>query len=190
MFPDGYDGTGPGDIGSLLDVERFAIRTAVPGDAEEIARAHVASWRASYRGILPDEVLDGLDVGQRTSSRRSILRDQTSLHLVAYEVSRGDIVGFCDAGPRRRDVAYAGEIYAIYLEHRAKRFGLGRAMFEQSIDWLAMHGMRSLVVWVLEQNHHARRFYEAMGGHAALRFRSSVGRFPVWEVGYVWDRTG
>ena len=185
---DGNDGAGRDGVASLLDVSRFAIRTAVPGDAEDIARAHVASWRVSYRGILPDEALDGLDVGQRTSSRRSILRDQTSLHLVAYEVSRRNIVGFCDAGPRRRDVAYAGEIYAIYLEHRAKRYGLGREMFEHSIAWLAAHGMRSLVVWVLEENHHARRFYEAMGGRAALRVRSSVGRFPVWEAGYVWDR--
>ena len=187
-LPDENDGAGGDDVASFLDVSRFAIREAVPGDAEEIARAHVASWRASYRGILPDDILDDLDVGQRTSSRRNILRDQTSLHLVAYEVSRGNIVGFCDAGRRRRDVPYAGEIYAIYLEHHAKRYGLGRELFERSTDWLSARGLRSLVVWVLDGNHHARRFYEAMGGRAALRLRSSVGHFAVWEVGYVWDR--
>jgi GNAT superfamily N-acetyltransferase len=185
--PDANFGGGPDGV-AFLEVSRFAVREAVPDDAEEIARTHVASWRASYRGILPDDVLDGLDVGHRASSRRSILRDQTSLHLVAYEVSGGDIVGFCDAGPRRRDVPYDGEIYALYLEHRAKRYGLGREMFEQSLDWLSARGMRSLVIWVLEENHHARRFYEAMGGREALRVRSSVGRFPVWELGYVWDR--
>jgi hypothetical protein len=33
------------------------LRPATPADAPALARAHVASWRAAYRGILPDAVL-------------------------------------------------------------------------------------------------------------------------------------
>jgi len=172
----------------LVEMSRFAVREAVAGDAAAIARAQVASWRVSYRGILPDAVLARLEVGEHTGIRRRILADATSLHLVAFEVSRGDVVGFCDCGPRRRRVPYAGEIYAIYLEHHAKRYGLGREMFERSTDWLAARGLRSLVVWVLEGNHHARRFYEALGGRAALQVGSSVDGYRVTEIGYVWDR--
>jgi ribosomal protein S18 acetylase RimI-like enzyme len=171
-----------------LRVSRFAIREATLGDAEGIARAHTASWQTSYRGILPDSVLDLIDVGQRASSRRQILRDHTIYKLVAYETTRNDVVGFCDAGASRQPGPWAGEIYAIYLEHHAKRHGLGREMFDQATAWLRGHGMPSMVIWVLENNPHARRFYEAMGGRSSIRMQSRVGGFPVTELAYVWDR--
>ena len=167
---------------------RFAIRPARPGDAEGIARAHTASWRTSYRGILPDAILDRIDVDQRTSSWRRVLHDPQVMTLVAYDVTHLDIVGFCDAGPSRGSTGYAAEVYRIYIEHHAKRHGLGREMFEQITDWLRAQRLSSLIIWVLDSNHHARRFYEAMGGRAASRMPSAVSGFPVVELAYVWDQ--
>ena len=167
---------------------RFAVREAVVEDAEGIARVHTDSWQTSYRGILPDTVLDRIDVGQRADSRRKILRDRSVFQLVAYDVTHGDIVGFCDAGASRRHVPYAGEVYAIYLAHRAKRHGIGQEMFERVQAWLVASDMRSMIIWVLENNHHARRFYEAMGGRQGSRLQSRVGGYPVVELSYVWDR--
>src|SRR5262245_28679677 len=137
---------------------RFAIREAVPADAAGIARAHTESWQTSYRGILPDVVLDRIDVGQRVETRRKILRDRSVFQLVAYDLTHGDIVGFCDAGPSRRSLppvgdlpgSFAGEIYAIYLVHHAKRHGLGQEMFERVQAWLVANAMRSMIVWVLD----------------------------------------
>lgn len=179
-------------------MSRFAVREAELGDAEGIARAHTASWRTSYRGILPDNVLARIDVGQREDSRRRILRDRSIFQLVAYDVTHGDVVGLCDAGPSRRAVALVpdgddprcaeGEIYALYLEHHAKRHGLGQEMLERTQGWFAGQGVRSMVIWVLENNAHARGFYEAMGGRLGPTFRSSVGGYPVTERSYVWDR--
>jgi len=164
------------------------VRDATPDDAEGIARAHTSSWQTSYRGILPDRVLDMIDVGQRVTSRRQILRDASIFNLVAYETTRGEIVGFCDAGPARQRGPWDGELYAIYLEHHAKRYGLGQEMFDRTASWLRSRGMTSLVIWVLENNPHARRFYEAMGGRTGPRMHSRVGGFPVVELSYVWDR--
>jgi GNAT superfamily N-acetyltransferase len=169
-------------------MERFAIREATENDAIGIARAHTASWLTSYRGILPDRVLDRIDVGQRVETRRRILRDRSVFQLVAYDQTHGDIVGFCDAGASRRHVPFAGELYAIYIVQHAKRFGLGEQMFDRVQAWMAAHAMPSMIVWVLENNGHARRFYEAMGGRAGGRIQTSVGGFPVTEQSYVWDR--
>jgi GNAT superfamily N-acetyltransferase len=169
-------------------VTRFAVREALLDDANGIARAHTDSWQSSYRGILPDTVLDRIDVGQRAETRRRILRDRSIFQLVAYDLTHGDIVGFCDAGPSRRHVPYAGEVYAIYLVQHAKRYGLGQEMFERVQAWLVREGMRSMIVWVLDNNHHARRFYEAMGGRMGSRLSSTVGGFPIVELSYVWDR--
>ena len=167
---------------------RFAVREAKLDDAEAIARAHTESWQSSYRGILPDTVLDRIDVGQRAESRRKILRDRSIFTLVAYDVTHGDIVGFCDAGPSRRHAPQAAEIYALYMVHHAKRHGLGQEMFERTQSYFAAQGIRSLIIWVLVNNHHARGFYEAMGGVVGTSFPSRVGGFPVTEVSYVWDR--
>jgi GNAT superfamily N-acetyltransferase len=167
---------------------RFGVREAKVGDAEAIARAHTLSWRDSYRGILPDNVLDRIDVGQRADSRRRILQNAKVLTLVAYDLTHGDIVGLCDAGPARRYAPYAGEVYALYLVQHAKMHGLGREMLERCQGWFAAADKRSMIIWVLENNVHARRFYEAMGGRTGATFRSTVGGFPVTEVSYVWDR--
>jgi GNAT superfamily N-acetyltransferase len=171
-----------------LQLERFAVRPARLDDAEAIARVHVASWQSAYRGILPPDVIDRHDVGHRIATRRRILRDRDGFHLVAHDTTYGDIVGFCDAGDARRDGPWHGEVYAIYLLPNVRFHGIGRTMFERVMAWMRTQEMRSMIVWVLEHNPHARRFYEALGGRAAERANSMVGGFPVVEVGYVWDR--
>jgi GNAT superfamily N-acetyltransferase len=167
---------------------RFAVREATLEDARGIARVHTDSWQESYRGILPSHVLDRIDVGQRLATRERILRARSGFHLVAYDVSRGDIVGFCDAGASRGEPRYAGEVYAIYFAYHAKRYGLGRDMFEQVREWMPSRGMHSMIVWVLANNPHARRFYEAMGGAVGHTKQSTVGGYPVVEQAYLWAR--
>jgi GNAT superfamily N-acetyltransferase len=44
------------------------VRQARDGDVPSIAEIHVRSWRAAYRGILSDELLDGLSVSERETS--------------------------------------------------------------------------------------------------------------------------
>jgi GNAT superfamily N-acetyltransferase len=174
-------------IAGELDDARFAVRDARLADADGIARAHAASWASSYRGILPESEL-ALDIGKLARRAEARVRDRDLLQLVAFDRTHGDIVGFCDAGPSRRDRSFGGEVYAIYIVDRAKRYGLGREMFARVMRWLVDAGGRSMIVWVLEGNHHARRFYEALGGRAATRVASAINGHPIVEVGYVWDR--
>ncbi len=167
---------------------RFAIREATLDDAAGIARAQLDSWRSSYRGILPDPVIERLDVSRWMESRRRLAHDPTLLQLVAYDVTHGDIVGFCDAGPSRRNSTMRGEVYALYLVQHAKRHGLGSEMLDHVISWLRVRDRPSMIIWVLEDNHHARRFYEARGGQLGPTFQSQVHGYPVLERAYVWDR--
>jgi GNAT superfamily N-acetyltransferase len=175
-------------LSSAIVTARFALRAPTEADAAAIARAHTESWQTSYRGILPDSILDRIDVGQRADSRRRVLRDRSVFQLVAYDTTHGDIVGFCDAGRSRRGAAQAGEVYAIYIVDRAKRHGLGVEMFARVRAYLAANAMSSMIVWVLDHNVHARRFYEAIGGRLGPQLRTTVGGFGVVEQAYVWDR--
>ena len=170
---------------------RFAIREATLDDATGIACAQLDSWRSSYRGILPDQVLERLDLSRWIESRRRLAHDPTLLQLVAYDVTHGDIVGFCDAGPSRRSASSSsatGEVYALYLVQHAKRHGLGSEMLDHVISWLRVRDQPSMIIWVLEANHHARRFYEARGGQLGPTYQSHVHGYPVLERAYVWQR--
>jgi len=168
----------------VFDTARFAVRQAKLEDAAEIARVQTRSWQTSYRGILPDSILDTMNVERRTALRRDILRDPSGLNLVAYDVTHRDLVGFCNAGPSRHQEPLVGELYEIYIVEYAKRYGLGRELFESAQDWCRENEMTAMVVWVLENNHHARRFYDAMGGAPAGRVQSAVRGYPVVELSY------
>jgi GNAT superfamily N-acetyltransferase len=162
----------------------FAIRDAVVADADAIAAVSAASWRSSYRGVLPDDVLDAIDVGARAAKRRDILARAAGLHLVAHDDV--EIVGFCDAGPHRDGVSNAGELYAIYLLDRAKRHGVGSELFRRARAWLAARGMTSMSVWVIDHNTAARQFYEALGGRAGATKQIQLSGTPVTEIAYEW----
>ena len=47
--------------------ESISIRRAHPGDAPAIARVRIDSWRTTYRGIMPDVYLDGMQVEASTA---------------------------------------------------------------------------------------------------------------------------
>ena len=44
------------------------VRVATFTDAREIAEVHVAGWKAAYRGMVPDELLDELTVDGRRAA--------------------------------------------------------------------------------------------------------------------------
>src|SRR3712207_4561798 len=93
------------------------IREARPTDAPAIARVHVDSWRTTYPGIFPDEVLAGLSYAEREAMWTKIFADTTvrGFRYVA-EDDTGEILGFAAGGPELTgDPQYTGQLYAIYL---------------------------------------------------------------------------
>ena len=106
------------------------IRPAVPGDAAAIARAHVASWQAAYRELLPQAFLDALSVAERTELWRNSLAKKVPV-LIAEQ--GGEVAGFIALGPCRDQDAQPGiwEIWAMYLVPDCWSQGVGRAL------WLA-----------------------------------------------------
>src|SRR6266545_7080984 len=76
------------------------VRKAKVEDASGIAFVHVRSWQVAYRGHMPDEFLDGLDVEKRTNMWREVTQDPDKIVFVAEDWD-GNIVGFSALGPSR-----------------------------------------------------------------------------------------
>jgi ribosomal protein S18 acetylase RimI-like enzyme len=135
------------------------IRRATQADARAIAGIHVRGWQWAYRGVLPDAVLDGLSVEARAAEWRQWLRDEAVHTWVAEHGER--VIGFVSCGPTGDD--FVGEIFTIYREKEAGVAGVGHALLAHAMSDLASRGFTEVVLWVLEGNAHARRFYEREG---------------------------
>jgi GNAT superfamily N-acetyltransferase len=164
------------------------IRPARVDDAEQIAEVHVRSWQAGYRGLIPQDYLDGLDPAARVDSRRRSLQEsdlpRSGTLVVAHD---GTVVGFAHIGPARDDDTddCVGEVWAIYLSPDAWGKGRGRELMSAALGQLVAAGYRQATLWVLDSNARARRFYEA------ARFRPDGAtkvdesrNFPLTEIRY------
>lgn len=143
-------------------IRNRAIRPAHPRDSEQIARTYVASWRATYQGILPSSYLAGLSVERSAYLVRMALSDPQSLCLIAEE-GHG-VVGYAFAGPERtHDPVYRAELYDLYLLPEVQRQGLGKQLLAEMARRLDQARFYALRVWVLALNP-SRHFYEKRGG--------------------------
>jgi len=135
------------------------VRRATPGDARAIAEVHVAAWRAAYPGVIPQEVLDTLDVDER--ERRWEQSTAADGYAVFVADRDGRIVGFTGVGPCQ-ELDATGELFTIYVHPDSWGTGAGLALMETAVDWLAEQWPEA-VLWVAEENPRARRFYERYG---------------------------
>lgn len=136
------------------------VRPAAVEDARAIAAVHVRSWQATYRGVVPDAFLDALSVEDRAGMWRGWMSGPTDVRVWVAEES-GRVVGFVAAGSQhpseQDDVA---EVHAIYVEPWRTGHGLGRELLDRAVGELRP-GYGAVILWVLEANDGARRFYEA-----------------------------
>lgn len=147
------------------------VRDASVSDAASIGRIKRDGWRAAYRGLLPDAVLDSLDADILASDFGQYLLDMTAqpLPLRAFLVAELDeaVVGYVILGAYRADdLAGAGEVYALYVDPGRWGEGAGRALMSAAEGRLRAMGHAEAALWVLEGNEVGRGFYEAIGWHA------------------------
>jgi ribosomal protein S18 acetylase RimI-like enzyme len=159
------------------------VRLAIVTDADAIGRVHVAAWQAAYRGQMPDELLDGLDAVARAEMWRERLATGEPGPLVV-EDERGDVVGVAHVGPDRQHPG-RGELWMLNLAPEAWGTGLGRLLLEAATAHLGALGYAEAVLWVLQGNARARRFYEAAGWYAdGTARREDMGGAVITEVRY------
>jgi len=158
----------------MLIATRYVTRMAQPGaDEEIIARLKIACWREAYPGILPQPVLDGLDLTRSTAEwKRALARG-----IAWIGEQSGEPVGF---GHMRCD-----EITTLYIRKADHGRGLGVELLLHLFDEIGCLGHRQAHLWVLENNIKARDFYRRMGGVASARRAVGFARYPdIMEVRY------
>ena len=166
------------------------VRAARVDDAARIAEIHVLGWQGGYRGLMPQDYLDGLDPADRVSRWIQSLGSADWSRGGCFVVADDDgvLAGFADVISSRDDDAEpgkVGEVRSIYLAPDAWGHGLGRELMAAALTHLAELGCHEVTLWVLDTNARARRFYEAAGFRpdGAIKVDDSHG-FPLEEVRY------
>lgn len=162
------------------------IRSAGVEDAAALARVQVASWRETYRGILPDTTLDRLSVAERADLWRRVLSGGGWALLLRDP--GGAAAGFIGGGASRdRDARPGdGEIYAIHVLEAWQGRGLGRRLVQAAVRRLEADGLTALTVWTPEKNRGGRAFYDRLGGRIDRVEDEIVDGRRVQEVRYRW----
>lgn len=144
----------------------ITVRNAGVADVAGIAEIHVRSWRAAYRGLLADALLDALSVTERELHWQTILSEDGGVRLTVVAEEAGDLVGFCSAVALNADRELrvrTAEIGALYVDPRNWRRGVGTALLTGTFRGLRERGCRDAVLWVLPENRTALAFYGRLG---------------------------
>jgi GNAT superfamily N-acetyltransferase len=169
----------------------LVIRVAEVDDAPAIAKVHVATWRSTYGGIIPQAYLDRMSVANRSAGWVRLLDRGPAAGLTTFvsEDRNGTVVGYVSFGPSRHDDRrFAGEISSLYVLKGHQGAGHGRRLFLAAANRLAVAGHKGLFVWVLADNP-ARGFYEAMAGTPVADVTRGFAGTPLHEIGYGWTET-
>ena len=118
------------------------IRAAAPGDAPALGRLHVRAWQWAYRGMLPDDYLDGLadQTERREAMWRQVIGQPPVDQSLRVAEDEGRLVGFCHTAPARDGTPETAELFAIYLDPDVVGTGVGAALMRQALSDMRASG--------------------------------------------------
>ena len=164
-----------------------SIRRALPADAPGIALVRIASWRTTYRGMIPDAYLDGMKVEDSTALWQRVLTAARNTTSVFVAEDESGVCGFAAGlmlAERKFDID--AELTAIYLRPDRQRAGLGRRLVGAVLAAQRAHGATGLLTWVIAGNRGARTFYEGLGGEILTEQPFQWDGMNLVEAGYGW----
>jgi len=146
----------------------ITIRKVSVEETDEFVECHIKCWQAAYKGIMPDDFLNSMPSNHEKIAE---LFRQGINESCGYEyccvIYNGKMIGKLGFSKcLDDDKTGAGEIHAIYLLDDYWDKGYGRQLMEFAMENLKEMGFREIVIWLLDENSRARRFYEKFGFEA------------------------
>jgi GNAT superfamily N-acetyltransferase len=126
-----------------------------------MARVNVRCWQETYRGLVPDAVLDDPDFpAARERFWTAALTDERYRgNRVAVAERDGEPVGIAMSGPPLDAApAWARQLYVLYVVAADHGSGAGRALLEAVVD-----PDEPAALWVADPNPRAQAFYRKHG---------------------------
>ena len=113
------------------------VRPARVQDIRQMARVHVRCWQETYRGLMPDAVLDdpGFPAARERMWTDVLTGERYRQNRVAVAERDGELVGIAMSGPPEdAAAAWMRQLYVLYVYAADHGTGAGRALLEAVID--------------------------------------------------------
>lgn len=141
----------------------FSIRTAEKGDEVSLAYIQTESWKAAFKGILADEILDKCTEMEPTIQMYKKLLDADKGNGYILEVDgRPHCIAWWDRS-RTESMSEYAELICIHSLQGNWRKGYGSKMLNRVLYDMKKAGYNRAMLWVFQDNIRARKFYEANG---------------------------
>lgn len=150
-------------------------------DAEALSRAHAASWRYAYAGIIPGVALERM-ISRRGPSWWRRLHAMGGRSMVV-DIEDG-VAGYALMGRNRNGPG--GEIQELYVRPEAQGLGVGVRLFRASQAVLSARAIAPLTIWCLAENRIGCGFYRALGGAETGRGRDRIGGRDLDKIRFTW----
>ncbi len=127
-------------------------------DPLEISEIYEKSWKYAYKDIIPQSFLDSIPSGRWAGKINK--NGMNSLIMIL----NGKIIGTAGLCRSRWErFSDHGEIVSIYFLPEYMGKGYGTLLLKRCIVELNRLGFDKILLWVLEDNAKARKFYEKNG---------------------------
>ena len=164
----------------------LTLRAATPEDAPSYAACHIACWQEAYADMVSADFL--ISMAARHEAYAAHYQERLAApgerdYLCVLD--EGRMVGFVIIN-RGAVAGHPGarEIWAIYLRKAYWGRGHGQGLLDYAVEQLRPLGASAIFLWVFEENHRARRFYEKNGFHFDGTVREADYGDPMCQLRY------
>lgn len=140
------------------------IRYAKVEDASSLSRVYSNSFNKAFEGIIPESILQEKFTFERIQERmikelkedvvKNIImfKDEEPIGMLSYTKAEDEDLGDSCA-----------DIWRIYLEPECWNQKLGVELMNWVLKELKEKGYEKAILWVIEDNKRARKFYDNLG---------------------------
>ena len=137
------------------------VRRARPEDATEMARVIVRSWRETYRGVVPDHVLDdpGFESARERFWTAALTDERYRRNRIAVAERGRELIGVAMSGPVDDPaLEWDHHLYVLYVVAEEHGSGAGLALLDAVV-----RPDEDVALWVADPNPRAQAFYRKHG---------------------------
>lgn len=145
----------------LSRTSTWTVRAPLLEDVPEMARVIVRCWQETYRGLVPDAVLD--DPGFPSARERfwtvALTDERYRDSRTAVAERDGELIGVAMSGPPLdRGATWSRQLYVLYVVAAEHGTGAGLALLDAVVD-----ADEPVALWVADPNPRAQAFYRKHG---------------------------
>ena len=164
----------------------ITIRKATIEDAEDFVKVNTATWLTTYKGLIPDKILEKRKLSMSTRITRTIKDIQENNNIYVATVDNQVIGEMTYAYSRNENFLNSGEITSVYVLKEYQGLGIGKQLFLKGIEECINLGFNSMIVNVLKGNN-AIKFYEKFGGKKIAQKKENLDGILITEYIIYFD---